>query len=94
MEVNSMNAPTDAELRKQLRQKTWAPAAFNGQCPWGCGKAGDCGGIRKNLCEKYGDEGTHADSRPTEAEVKQMKKDREKIRKAQKRAQQQRRIPN
>ena len=80
------NAPTNEELRKQGRYKTWAPSALNWQCPWGCGKAGDCGGRRKNLCEKYGDGGTHVDSRPTEAQLKQIKKDREKICKAQSRA--------
>jgi len=81
-----MNAPTDAELRKQLRQKTWTPKSKEWLCPWGCGKAVDCGGRNKNACEKYGTNGTHADSRPSEEELQNIRRERARKLKAEKRA--------
>lgn len=69
-----MNAPTDADLRRQLRYKTWRHDALNWQCPWGCG------GRTKKDCEKYGDSGTHIASRPTKEELIEIKKAREKRR--------------
>ncbi|EJK46183.1 hypothetical protein THAOC_35159 [Thalassiosira oceanica] len=81
-----MNAPTDAELRKQLRQKTWTPKSKEWLCPWGCGKAVDCGGRNKNACEKYGTNGTHADSRPSEEELQTIRRERARKLKAEKRA--------
>lgn len=44
------------------------------------------GGEQKKDCEKYGDSGTHIASRPTKEELIEIKKAREKRRKAELRA--------
>jgi hypothetical protein len=80
------NAPTDEDLRRQVRYKTWAPATLKWLCPWSCGKAVDCGGRRRDLCEKYGNNGTHIGTKPSEEELKQIQNERARKRMAERRA--------
>ena len=78
-------APSDQEIRVQIRHRTWTQTMLNRNCHWGCGRALHCGGTRSDTCEKYGKNGTHKDSRPTEAQIEQMKKARRAKQKADRR---------
>ena len=76
MGTKRAEAPSDQEIQVQIRLKTWTPIMMKRHCHWGCGLALYCGGTKSNTCEKYGKNGTHKDSRPTEAQIEQMKKTR------------------
>ena len=74
--------PSTTEVTYQSRLRTWSRKAINSDCAWViCGKAIKCGGLIKAKCSKYGDNGTHIESRPTEKEMKEAKKKKEAARK-------------
>jgi hypothetical protein len=67
-------APSMSEVARQRRYRTWSKSGLTRDCAWACcGMAVDCGGLIKNDCSKYGIDGTHVDSRPSEDEMKQMR---------------------
>lgn len=56
--------PSKSEFDRQKRLHTWKPDQKKKACVWHpyCeSKQVDCGGVRRNLCSKYGNDGTHSD---------------------------------
>ena len=76
-------APKDSELARAYRNATWSETAKRWHCPWGCGLAVECGGMKGDSCEKYGVNGTDKDNRPSDEQVASMKKQRKAELKAQ-----------
>ncbi len=68
------NPPSQSQLQLKFHKNSWTDKSKELSCYWGCGKAMLCDGMRRYLCEKYGDKGTHKNERPQEQEVKGQNK--------------------
>ena len=79
------DTPSEKELQYQIRLKCWSISKQEQKCYWYpfCeNKCLDCGGIRKEECSKYGDNGSHKNERPTPSDLKKRKaEEKEKARK-------------
>ena len=66
-------APSELALARAVdRDQKWKQKCKDRICPWGCGRAVLCGGIKQTSCEKYGTNGTHKHLRPTSNEAKEL----------------------
>jgi len=79
-------APTDSELALAYRTETWEERSKKKMCPWFCGPSLYCGGKNRNSCEKFGENGTDIDNRPSEEELERMQKQRRKQQMAERRS--------
>ena len=84
----TLEAPSRSKVMLEKRRRTWSIKAQSRDCAWVCcGKAIDCGGLRKGLCSKYGTTGTHVHLIPPAAKLERMRLKKGRERKKQKRAQ-------
>ena len=84
----TQETPPMNEVIHQRRLRDWSRQACIQDCAWVCcGKAILCGGLTKEKCSKYGKNGTHVDSRPTEEEMVKAKRVKEAARQRARRAQ-------